>query len=65
MANYIYYKKARKDILEIRSDPTLTDEQVAEKLPRVGGTSLGALMFSFVLYSALLVGGVFLVYKLR
>ena len=64
MANYIYYKKARKDILKLRSDPTLTDEQIAQELPKVGGTSWGALLFSFVLYSALLIGGVFVVYKL-
>ena len=64
-ANYIYYKKAKKDITKLRSDETLTEEQVAERLPMIGGTSMGALIFSFVLYTAVLIGGVFLVYQLK
>ena len=65
LANYIYYKKAKKDITKLRSDETLTEEQVAERLPMIGGTSMGALIFSFVLYTAVLIGGVFLVYQLK
>ena len=62
-ANYIYYKKAKKTITKLRSDPTMTDEQIAQTLPKVGGTSWGAVLFGFLCYSGLLIGGVFVVYK--
>ncbi|MCD7741982.1 MAG: DUF2628 domain-containing protein [Ruminococcus sp.] len=44
-ANYWYYKKATTDILEIRSNPEITDVQAKEQIREKGGTSwLGVLL---------------------
>lgn len=51
-ANYWYYKYAKKTITDIRSE-ALDDETAKAKITVKGGTSMAALVMSFIIYSAL------------
>lgn len=57
-ANYIYYKKAQKDIREIRNSDG-TEEEISERISAKGGTSWGAVFLGFAVYMTLVVGSIF------
>ena len=48
--NYMYYKFAQKKIREIRSEDG-TEQEIAEKIEAKGGTSWGAVILGFAVYS--------------
>ena len=61
--NYMYYKFAQKKIREIRSEDG-TEQEIAEKIVAKGGTSWGAVILGFAVYSAIVVFGIFGVTKI-
>lgn len=61
--NYMYYKFAQKKIREIRSEDG-TEQEIAEKIVVKGGTSWGAVILGFAIYSAIVVFGIFGVTKI-
>lgn len=58
-ANYLYYKKAKNDINEIRKT-TDGEKDVKEKLSAKGGVSLASAVLGYCMYSSLVIGTVFL-----
>lgn len=58
-ANYIYYKKAKKDIMEVRKYVGDDDASAAAEIEQKGGTSWAGVIISFTLYTVIVLGGVF------
>ena len=56
-ANYIYYKKARTDILKIRSDESLDDTAVKTKIMEKGGVSWGMLVLGILISTIITMTG--------
>ena len=59
----MYYKFAQKKIREIRSEDG-TEQEIAEMIVSKGGTSWGAVILGFAVYSAIVVFGIFGVTKI-
>ncbi len=62
-ANYWYYRQARKDIQQLRSVETESEEDVRSAIIRKGGVSLAAFFMSVLVSYALMIGTMFVMNK--
>ncbi|MBR1765078.1 MAG: DUF2628 domain-containing protein [Ruminococcus sp.] len=64
-ANYWYYKSAKRNIKRIRESTEDSEEMVNARISAKGGVSVGAFLFSVLVYFALVVLGMFIMYNIK
>ena len=59
-ANYLYYKKARSDISQIRKSSD-GEKEIKERLSAKGGVSMPAAIIGYGMFASLVIGSVFFI----
>lgn len=64
-ANYIYYKQAKKDIIEIRDENISDDSEAKAKIAAKGGVSWANVIVGFTVYAVISFGTVMLMSRIK